>query len=269
MRSDVAEYLKETKPSLIQLITNEEPLAVAERELEPKRPKNFAWLWLTVGAAVVLLGTGYGAYILTRTTPIKEAELKIPQPLISVEESSVVNVTSGDQETPYEKTIARGNASEHEGDVTRIVAVIGSDMENPRVLTAVEFLRASEISLPPGTADLLAGSYMPFIYKTGFGNRSGLILKIKDQDRVFQALLGSESAMHEDWATMFPARTPPTRIIPFEDREYRNISYRVLALAPEQDLVLIYGFFPAKNYLIVATSEEAFRLIVNRLFLAS
>jgi len=269
MRSDVSEYLKETKPSLIQLITNEEPLAVAERELEPKKPRNLSFLWWGIGTLLLLIVAGYGAYLLTRTAPIQEAQLKVPQPLLSVERSSAVSVISGDTETPYEKSIERGDIADAEGDMTRIVAVIGSGTLDQRVLTPIEFLRASGVVLPAHTADLLGTNYMPFIYKTRFGNRQGIILEVKDRDRVFQALLSNENGMQENWATIFPGRNPPTHIIPFEDRTYRNISYRILSLAPEQDSVLVYGFFPAKNYLIVATSEEALRLIVNRLFLAS
>ena len=56
--------------------------------------------------------------------------------------------------------------------------------------------------------------------------------------------------------------------MPFEDRIYRNISYRFAAAGINGDQFL-YGAFPAKNYIVITSSEETFRLIIDRLYEAS
>lgn len=47
---------------------------------------------------------------------------------------------------------------------------------------------------------------------------------------------------------------------------YRNIDYRYLAIDPEFDFGFGYLVFPARRAIVMATSEEAIRAIITRLF---
>lgn len=271
MKSDISEFLKDTKPSLIQMITAEEPRRIAEEIEEDERPKRRpAGLIALIGVLMLLLGAGgFFAYRLLRPATTQEATLKIPQPLFSVEKSSTVRITSRESATPYEKSLNRGDVSDRSGSITRIIPLFSEDSAATRALSAVEFLAAADIRLPSKAVSRLEGSYMPILFRLGQSWRQGLILKISDRQRVFEALLEEEPSMAQHWASLFPNRLPPTRIVPFEDREYRNVGYRILPLDPSSDVQLAYGFFSAKNYLIVTDSEEAFRAVINRLFQAS
>jgi len=82
-------------------------------------------------------------------------------------------------------------------------------------------------------------------------------------------LLRDEHNLAFNWSAMFLNQKPEIKIIPYEDRIYRNISYRAAPFDRVNDIQLVYGVFPAKDYLIFASSEETFRAIINRLYEAS
>lgn len=268
MKSDVSEFLASTKPSLIQMLTSQ---VEAERAPQEEYPKTASFM-KTLGLLGILLALGAGGYLGYRyfqPSEPGEAGTLIPQPFFSVDKSVTIEYR-GPAANLAGKIAENSRLAERQGTLKRLV-VLGTSGDKSKAfqLNTEDFLKAAAIEMPPGISAALSNPTMPVYYWGKSGSRLALIIKTSDPERALEALLRGESGLAGQWANLFLGEMPTVRIVPFEDRVYKNINYRILPLDAERDLQIVYGIFAAKNYLIITTSEEAFKIILNRLFQAS
>lgn len=266
MKSDISEFLKDTKPSLIQMLATQ----VEEERSGVQREKRMDVPWLKAASAFIfflmLLAGGYAGYQYVVKAPPEDANVIIPQPFFTVEKTTALQYIPRELEN-LRSAIKKEKGGEKRGSLKRLVVLI-EEMGVIRHITPSEFVSTTGIRIPELLLPTLT-AVMPVYYEGANGVRLAVIFKSSDPKRFLDIFFRTESGLITGWDPLFLDITPPTRIIGFEDRLYRNIGYRILPLDPELDLSITYGLYPAKNYLILTSSEEAFKVIVDRLFEAS
>jgi len=272
MKSDVSEYLRATKPSLIKMLTSQIENDKTERVRPRETARNYTGL---VGAILIVLISigvlgvgGYFIYKMFNKVPVQQANIVIPQPLFAVDGSETVSArlpNGGDLISVLNKHIP-SNVSM--GSLRRLVILTELGDGSVRSLRPDEFLKGAGVRASQIFLAALTGPVMPVYAATSQGARLALVMPTNDPDRARSELLNSESSILFNWQSLFLDRKPELKVVPFEDRIYRNISYRFAAAGINGDQFL-YGAFPAKNYIVITSSEETFRLIIDRLYEAS
>lgn len=270
MKSDISAFLKETKPSLVQLLaTQVESERAATEDRSPHRLQS---------AIIILISlaflAGIGILVWQKflfPSQNQNSSLAIPQPFFSVETSATIEHRAGSlpaqagQPSLTETIKAAALITEKVGTMKRIL-VLDAKKDSRETLGANDLLREAGIIMPKETTLALSGPVMLVSHRTPHGMRLAVVVKTSDVRRVFEGVLRSERTILPDWRGLFLNPPPEAKTSTFEDHDYRNLNYRSLTLDTGSDLTLIYGMFPAKEYLVIATSKETFQEIINRLF---
>ncbi|OHA01911.1 MAG: hypothetical protein A3C11_00265 [Candidatus Sungbacteria bacterium RIFCSPHIGHO2_02_FULL_49_12] len=274
MKSDVSEFLASTKPSLIKLLSTqmEEERGGASRAHlgigQNYAGKIGAVLVVLVSVGVVALG-GYIGYRALQKPPLQQENVLIPQALFQVGSSETTQLASTNTGTLSPKLISAAGSFDQGATMKRLI-ILKEDNGTVRSITASEFLTAADIQAPAIVSKTFSAPIMPVFYKSANGTRLALIAPTSDPDRVRAELLKNEPSLAFDWSTIFLNQKPVISITAlYEDRIYRNISYRRVIFDPSHDNGIVYGIFPAKNYFIITTSDETFKIIINRLYESS
>lgn len=265
MKSDISAFLKETKPSLVQLISTQ---TTAERLSEPSERqarRRLEILAIIAISLVFLAAIGFLAWQkLVPGGSEKNHTAVIPQPFFSVEKFAAIDYRP-ETRNLKEKIREAALATEKTGVMKRIVAIY-STPTSVATLDGNDFLKEADVAVPRDAAPSLTGPVMLIAHKAGAGTRLATVIKTGDARRVFEILIRNERDALLIWRGLFLNTPAAPKNITFEDRDYRNINYRILTIDEAGDLRVIYGIFPAKEYIIAASSRETFQEIVNRLY---
>lgn len=270
MKSDVSEFLKETKPSLIKLLSTQVEAERGKSSLVLGEERNYtgkigATLFVLVSLGVLAVG-GYIAYRLLQKAPQTSVNVLIPQALFAVDTSETVQISSTDKGALTQKLNTLGNQFETGATMKRLIILI-EEGRNLRAINAGEFLRAANIETSPFVTTTFTTPIMPVYLKTGMSPLLALVAKTNDPDRVREEFLKNEHNLAFDWSAIFLNEKPPISItIPYKDKIYRNITYRSLVLDTLNGKGIFYAVYPAKSYFIITTTEEALKTIINRMY---
>lgn len=264
MKSDVAEFLKTTKPSLVSILA-EQARSDAPLIQEPSHRKT----WLLVVGAIAFAGiitTGILSYLQT-TKPSSPAHTVTvaPAPLIFFDRVSEVTIAKTRKDL-LGALVRSGAASGQTGSFDRLVIRADDPGHQNPVLGIEDLFSILGANPPSGFNESITGVPQLFIYHEASGPHLGIILEARNPSRVVQALLTWEPSLQQDLDAFFLGKSPPGSLKPFIDTTYRNIDFRYLALDPTTDIGIGYLQFNAKHLIVIATSEETLRLTVNRLF---
>lgn len=272
MRSDISEFLKTGQPSLVSLLARQAQMDESLREGRvPRR-----WLNRTSATVVsILLIGGIAAYYFTSVTPT--GPLPAPPPA----EGSTPAIF-------YDATVelAVGRTRRELIDLLR-AAGQGAGTTNAFRRLAIGIRSAGGTALPISLREFfeLAGTNPPtdltsnherppqfFIHlqapnPRAAGSRFGILIFPRNPARVIAALHAAEASLQRDLEPLFLGTPAPFSLAPFEDRTWRNIGYRYLALE-ENAQGIGYLHFPAKRIIVIATSEETIRRTIDRIFQA-
>lgn len=265
MKSDIEELFKNTKPSLVQILSKEVSTSVprASAEKTSVRAKIYfmrAAFALTVSFLFVF------AYIIFfgREGEVSLPKIVAPSAYFATESSRTLAVREKDRQLFLR--LMSDSAREHERQGTAKRIIIKTEGEDGKFARTSDFFQFYRI-VPPGELPLLLESHiMPFFFYTSQGTRFGFAVRVQDPDRVLRDFIQWESLLPTVFREFFFDEKPEKSVAPFEDRAYRNIDWRYIKLSQEKDLGLGYTIFPAKNVLVVATSKETMETIINRLF---
>lgn len=269
MKSDIDEYMREAKPSLIQIVTKQ--VETTPRPLEPERAPFPIKNLMVIMAGILILGAaGLLGYRYFTTRPLEtiqvEIEEKIPGSIISTEKTEVHNITpnlGGLQKAIY----GAADITERTGSFKRLVIKIKTADGKSRLMSASDLYDTLSIRPPAQLRDSVSGSLFVYVYYSGAGPRAVLIAPSKNTSRTFAGMVDWENAMQRDLEILFLGKSVNPVIAPFIDKTFKNIDYRYINIASE--LGIGYFIFTARDYLVVTTSEEALQLVINRLFEAS
>lgn len=264
MKSDIAEYLKEKKPSLLEIMTKQVEIRPAPLEPKPEQlPVRRIIVFtaaLALVSAVVWLGYSYVPNALRRGESVTTEE-RIAPSVISVEKTRTLD-TDGSFPRLRQDIINSALTPERQGSFKRIILLTKQD-ETTRPLTASDFFRILGVAPPTKVSDSLTGDLFLYIYYSNSGPRAAIISRSRDPGRSFAGMLSWESGIQRDLETIFLEERVGQVAAPFLDKTFKNISYRFLELRP--DLGIGHFMFSAKNYLVITTSEEALTATINRL----
>ncbi|MBI2055619.1 MAG: hypothetical protein HYT42_01870 [Candidatus Sungbacteria bacterium] len=268
MKSDIAEFLKKTKPSLISILVKQTRADESRQTASgPARVKKLTLI--LSGILAILLGASglffYIRYLKPQPRELKTTAAEDPAPAIFYEETDKISVTASQS-----RLIAGLNAANEKaqavGTFRRLVIRISDNAGLDAPISVSDFFALAGASPPPRLYEAASGPGQFFIYREHSGPRLGIMFATANAARTIEALRMWEPSMPSDFALLYFGQPPQVSLEAFEDLVYRNIDFRYLALDAEKDSGLGYLYFPAKNLIIISTSEEALKLTINRLF---
>lgn len=266
MKSDVAEFLKKTKPSLITIITKE-----AERGEKPeilgKKPGLLNKYLISAILLLLLGGAGYLLYsFFLNEEPLVITKIIPPPALFATEKSRTVNISAGDKAAIRRGLNDSADERERNGTIKRILFKIIERSGEEHFVTTEEIFSALDILPPPELTQFLDKNFMAAIYYQNEGPRIIFSVKTARPERTEETMLKWEVSMQRDILPLFLKERVETKLIPFEDRSFRNIDWRYLKLDNIKDIGVGYTIFKSRNYLVITTSREAMETAISRLF---
>ncbi len=271
MKSDVEEFLKTTKPSLVQII-GQRAESLPTGPAKERRPMVIvlalaALAAILGGAAFMALG---GTRLWSSAPPTEEPPAALratvaPPPYFATETSRTISVSRQDRSQFVRLMEDSWREKEREGTIKRLIVKV-QDGPQERFATPEDFFQLWRISPPTDLIRQLDPNLMVFIYYGSAGSRLGMAVRTREPERVFANLLSWEPSLIVSMAPLFFDSLPDALPGPFEDRAWRNIDWRYLKLSAEQDLGVGYAVFPVGQILVLTTSKEAMETVINRLF---
>ncbi|MFY9462387.1 MAG: hypothetical protein WAP51_04260 [Candidatus Sungiibacteriota bacterium] len=268
MKSDVAEFMKETKPSLIQILTKQveyQPTTVSEE----KAPFPIRTILISIAGLAVIGTAGWFGYSYFTSqqpeTPVTPGvtEETIPNSPIFVEKTQTA--TSLRNALQLQQIIFGAALNlERQQSLKRLVINIKANDGSTHLLTVKDFFDVLNIAPPRQIPDSLADTLFLYVYYGASGPRAVFAAPSRNTGRTFAGMLGWENSMQRDLDIMFLGETVNQIIAPFLDKTFKNIDYRILAVKPGTELG--YFIFSAKNLLVISTSDEALQVVISRLF---
>ncbi|OGZ97304.1 MAG: hypothetical protein A3I44_00770 [Candidatus Sungbacteria bacterium RIFCSPLOWO2_02_FULL_51_17] len=262
MKTDVATFIQKERPSLISMVSRQEDAPLLERKTAA-RPSALSLLatFLIIAIFGMLGYTGYLYYQATRvivepgpgTTKFFSTDKKVSH-TVQQDRASLLKVL---QEESTER--------ERDGLVKELSLSLESAVIT-RTLTPHQFFSLLAIKTPKGFLDELDVEFLPFLFYTKGETYFGAVARAKNTDAAFAKLLEWEVSIQKDLKPLLFNREAEVTIPLFEDKTYKNVHYRFVQLSNETDFGIGYFVFPTKSFVIIGTSEEELRVVINRLF---
>ena len=266
MRSDVSEFLKTSKASQLSILIEE-----VKKERPPTEPARNRTRQLKIALLIFLvaaaLAGGLSLYFFwigsnAPPPPIREST---PRGFIVFDVTQEITLAPTPGE--FRKVLLEARHSpEPVGSFRRLVIRSQNPAGASVVIGMAESLRRLEVRAPAGFLGSVTSAPQFFTYQGALGPRFGILAEVASQARAWEALLGWEPSLQNDLEPFFLGEEVALSFQPFEDKTYRNIDFRYLALDPAQSRGIGYLYFPARHLIIIATSDETIRKIIDRLF---
>lgn len=266
MKSDVDELFKTTKPSFLQIVSQEArrtPLQAEHKTKSFKKPLIAAVILLIIGGGTV------GGYLFFSGSAEEEpARRAVPPAAFFATESSRAISADMKKRNDFVRLLDDSYREEERGGTMKRILMKVTDGPQERYATFTDVASLMRLAIPQNLSSRAGGDAMTFFYyqKEGASPRFGVSSRITDFDRTWRDLLAWESTALGDLRPLFFSEKVEAAITPFEDRTYRNIDWRYQKLSGERDLGIAYTVFPAKNILVIASSKEMMETVINRLF---
>lgn len=268
MKSDMAEYLKTTKPSLVSILARQAEADEARQSQQNGGPKKSELkAALAIFLTLVSLAAGFLGYLYLKREkpPTTKRPEATPAALMFYEKSSEVLINENRREFTQALN-EKAKATTAAGTFHRLTLRLRNKEGTDPVIGIRQFFELADAKPPEGFLDTIVEPPQLFIYRQGDGPRLSILLKSDDLERALESMRRWESALPTSFAFAFFGEGLPVTLEPFSSRTYKNIDFRYLKMEADRDRGAGYLAFPAKRLIIIATSEEAIRLTINRLF---
>ena len=266
MKSDIAEYMKGGKTSLLDIMTKQVEVGP---ETTGGRKTSVPSLKVIMVSAAALIFVAAGSWFLyryfapPRVQPAPEIqEEKISPSPISVEKTQALEI-AGDIVRLRQAISLVAEARERNGSFKRVYFRVRGDDGTKQILTTKNFFAILNVDAKE-VLESFSNELFLYLYYGASGPRSVLVVPTRDAGRTFAAMLERENSLQRDLEILFLDERLDPVIAPFSDKTVKNVDYRFLSL--KQDVGIGYFIFSARNYLVIATSEEALEVTINRLF---
>ncbi|MDP3727361.1 MAG: hypothetical protein Q8R35_01835 [bacterium] len=261
MRSDISEFLRTTKPSLVSILARQ----VQEGEYRPPSP-NRLWLWLALAAlAAVAAGGGFWYLRMNQGAPEPApAARATPAPFVFFETTNDTAIAPTRQ--AIRAALTASGQTGAPGSFQRIIVRLKADAGGEAIPDLSRLLAVADSRAPTALAESVIGPPQLFRYQASAGPEFGLMAEARNPARALQSLLAAEPSLARDFDFLFAGNPPPLAFTPYQDLIYRNTSFRYLNLDPNRDRGLGYLLFPARRLIVMATSEATMRTVIDRLF---
>jgi len=191
--------------------------------------------------------------------PEEKPEVIIPPPLISVEATETLEISTKEEIPEMINQILTKELKE--GSFNQIL--IKNVSEN-KLISLSEIFEAFQIKTPENFSQKLGENYTLFIFSQKAGKRVGLIVEIKEKDGLSDLLKSWEPSMEKDFENLFTllGKEEPALSPHFKDGNYEEVSFRFQTFT-RQDLGICYGIF--NDYFLFASSWESLTKTIDKL----
>lgn len=266
MKSDIEELFKNTKPSLVQILSKEVSMSSPRVPQENKIKIPYYIARIALPAAVLLVAVLASVLLFGQREEMPPKKMAAPPGYFATESSRTITVREKDRPLLLRLISDSAREFERSGTIKRILIKIQKNSGEEVFAKTSDVFRFYRITPPGELPSLLESHIMPFFFYTNREARFGFAARIQNPDRVLRDFIQWESSLSAAFRPFFFDKKIEESVAPFEDRAYRNIDWRYIKLSQEEDIGIGYVIFPAKNLLVVATSKEAMETIINRLF---
>lgn len=263
MKSDVEELVQKTKPSFLDMVSQEVRRSTPPASF-PRTGRK--WIFVGAGGGALLIAAAAALILFFRQTGEEPQPAPVvPPPFFITETSRTITVREGDRSLFLRLFEDAAREEELLDTMKRVVIKLRTDSEE-RILSLAELFSFYRITPPANFIPITGAPLMTFFHQSSAGLRFGFAVRIRDQERALAEILKWEPSLLLDFRPFLFDEEPEQAIAPFEDRIYRNIDWRFLKLSATGDLGIAYGVFPARDLLIFTISKESFEAVINRLF---
>ena len=264
MESDISELMKKEKPSLIGLMTKRGGDGAGVM-VGGRKGWRMPWFSVGIGAGIlaVILVSGFFAYnyfFAVEEKPVEKVEKK-SSAYVSFDEEETLVLKSKEEFSPKINEIARESA--RFGTLKRLNIKL-SDGEI-KDATFKDLLKMWDASPPSDLEFIVLPETQEFIYYSDARTAMAAVFKVSDTNRALSDMLSWEARIPSELNEFLLGAKPEINIVFFEDKTHGGISYRFAKMSFSEDLGFGYFVFPEKKNLVIASSEEVIRIIINRL----
>lgn len=290
LQSDTNKYIHDKKVSLIDIVLKEKN----KIKTEETKSGNFLKISLILIFILAIVSGFFIAYkkLIYRPKVIIEQEKHL-KPFFYHDEITPIQIS----DMPLKESLSQTFEKVYSNGKFIYFPVL----ENKRSVGFAEFINILKIAMPYELSNTIEENFSLSAYSNSSGeNDLVFMLKTKAQSETFAGIVKWENKMPEDLISLLPDKTkeeilfiqnsflsennfssttPPDLIsaaatpenIPvlnsskylFQDKLINNIDTRILR-SKNDETIILYGFFAGK-YLVITTSEEAFKNTINRL----
>lgn len=277
MKMDANKFVREKKISLMDIFLKEKIKREAKSDGKIKIFFRFILLFLILGALSYLSFTLYNKYYKNPEKKV-EREENIQKSLVYSEIINPIYIDEKDAKILVKEFLEKNNAKEN--------LIYAPLIKNKKSINFNEFLSNLEIPAPYELVKNLENEFYFGAYGVSENkNNPVLVLKTKNFNPAYINMLKWEKNIVNDLSLIFALNSPvipmdnnisktaatttssssspsTSKITEFYDKTINNLDIRILDA--ENKTILLYGFF-AEKYLIIVSSEETFKNIINRL----
>ncbi len=267
MGSDVSEYAKSKKLSQISIAAEElqRPAILEIPNAENSSSHTTKIIIAILGTlAIIAITASAGVYLYYTVLTKSKSEATKTTTAVYFSSEKLETITLSPQDNLTLKLNTSATDIQPITTIKRLNILLANNAGNQTSANAKDFFRLLRIPAP----SIIAGDsdVMPFFYYQDGVARAGFLTPIRDENIALQSMISWEASIQKDLSPLFLQKLPETAAAPFEDKTFKNINYRFMKLSATKDFGIGYFIFPAKNYLVVTTSEAELQSVITRLF---
>lgn len=225
------------------------------------------------GGLAVIVGGILGIVIYYLVPPAAPLAPKTPAALFSVDDIKIIDLGQEPEKVLMEEIRALGaEPLGSEKSFTQILFKIATQkcftlkrncVVESRYLEPEEIYDILGAAVPPYLSGLDNNDFTLFVYNQEGSPRFGAVILASDAEAAFADISAEESGLAGYWELLTGAAFPSPE--GYKDSVYQNINIRYLNL-PDPYLAVDYASYPARDYLLFATSRESIFALVDKLF---
>lgn len=225
------------------------------------------------GGLAVVIGGIAGVVIYYLIPPAAPLAPKTPAALFSVDDIKIINLGQEPEKVLTEEIRTLGSeALGLEKSFTQVLFKTETEkcftlkrncVIESRYLEPEEIYDVLGAAVPPYLTGLADDNFTLFVYNQDGSPRFGAVILASDSEAAFADISAEESGLAGYWELLTGAAFPSPE--GYKDSVYQNINIRYLNL-PDPYLAVDYASYPARNYLLFATSRESIFALVDKLF---
>lgn len=225
------------------------------------------------GGLAIVIGGIAGIVIYYLVSPAAPLAPKTPAALFSVDDIKIIDLGQEPKKVLMEEIKTLGaEPLGSEKSFTQILFKTETEkcftlkrncVIESRYLEPEEIYGILGAAVPPYLSGLANDDFTLFVYNQDGSPRFGAVILVSDSEAAFADISAEESGLAGYWELLTGAAFPSPE--GYKDSVYQNINIRYLNL-PDPYLAVDYASYPARNYLLFATSRESIFALVDKLF---
>ena len=264
METDVSEFLKSTKPTLLSLAAREG--GIPEHRGRERR-QNILFAVVAI-ALIIIIAILIAVFVWGRRIPeiVVPVARPVPPPAAFFFFENIQDFTVGTSSPELWAIFPEATRSSRpENSFTRITIGVRRANATPAAMSADQFFQTLGVTPPEELLPAVEPLPQWFLYHQATGPRLGMTFAVTDETLARRALDLWEPTLERDLTVLLLGAAATGTATAWQSSSFRNIEYRYRALDPGRDTGIGVLYFAAKRRIIMATSEASLRAVITRL----